>query len=59
MDVSLPDMTGQIYSARVAKMSLNVLKTQGEGAVELIQSAATKSPPVGANGEGSHINTYG
>ena len=52
-------MTGQIYSARVAKMSLNVLKTQGEGAVELIQSAATKSPPVGANGEGSHINTYG
>lgn len=61
MDVSsLPDLTGQIYSARVAKLSLNALKTQGEGAVELIQSASTQNrPPVGINGEGSLLNTYG
>jgi hypothetical protein len=40
----------------VQKIAQDQEKQQGEGAVALIQSAAP--PPVGAHGEGTHINTY-
>ena len=43
------------YAVAAAKIAQNQMKQQGEGAVELIQSAG---PPVGPNGEGTHVNTY-
>jgi hypothetical protein len=56
MDVSAASGVGQVYAVRVEKLAQNAMKTQGEGVVALIEGA--KPPPVGANGEGSRINTY-
>lgn len=47
----------QVYAVRVEKLAQNAAKTQGAGAVRLIE-AAQQPPPVGPNGEGSRINTY-
>jgi hypothetical protein len=44
------------YAIAVQKLAQNQAKQEGEQAVALIQNSA---PPVGPNGEGSHINTYG
>jgi len=43
------------FAVRVQKLAQDQQKQDGEGAVQLIQSA---TPHVGPNGEGSHINTY-
>lgn len=43
------------YAVSVQKVAQDQAKRDGEGAVALIESAA---PPVGPNGEGTHINTY-
>jgi hypothetical protein len=51
--------TGQAYAVGVMKIAQNAAKAQGEAAVALIEGATQAAPPVGANGEGSLINTYG
>jgi hypothetical protein len=56
MDISGTDAVSQTYAVRVDKIAQNVAKTEGEGALQLIDSA--KPPPQGANGEGAHVNTY-
>jgi hypothetical protein len=43
------------YAIAVQKIAQDQLKRDGQQVVTLIQNAA---PPVGANGEGRHINTY-
>ena len=57
MDVS--SATGQAYAVGVMKIAHNAAKAEGEGTVALIEGAAQAAPPVGVNGEGRHINTYG
>lgn len=39
------------------KVAQDAMKAEGEGAVELIQSA--KSPPLPTEHQGTNINTYG
>jgi hypothetical protein len=57
MDISsATDATGQAYAMRTTKIAQDAAKAQGEGAVALIEQAG--APPVGQNGQGSHINTY-
>jgi hypothetical protein len=56
MDISGTDAVSQTYAVRVDKIAQNVAKTEGEGALQLIEGA--KPPPQGANGEGTHVNTY-
>jgi len=58
MDVSSPSAVQQVYAVRVEKLAQSSAKQQGEAAVALIEGAAPTPPPVGANGEGSRINTY-
>ena len=53
--ISSSDPTGQAYSVRTMKIAQDAAKAEGEGAVALIENS---TPPVGANGEGSRINTY-
>jgi hypothetical protein len=43
------------FAVRVQKLAQDQQKQDGEGAVQLIESA---TPQVGPNGEGSRINTY-
>jgi hypothetical protein len=58
MDISsATDPTAQAYAMRTTKIALNAAKAQGEGAVKLIEQAG--APPVGQEGQGSRINTYG
>ncbi|MFT3694279.1 MAG: hypothetical protein QM831_14125 [Kofleriaceae bacterium] len=61
MDVSGPAnaVTAMQYAVGVEKIRQNAGKAQGEAAVALIQGAQQPLPPVGANGEGTHINTRG
>lgn len=45
------------YAVRVQKLAQDQQKAEGAQTVALIeQSSAT--PPVGSNGEGTHVNTY-
>lgn len=44
------------YAVRVEKVAQDQAKRTGEQAVALIEGAA--APPVGPNGEGTHVNTY-
>ena len=56
MNVSGPSLdTSSTYAIAVQKLSQDQQKREGEQAVELIEGAA---PPVGPNGEGTHVNTY-
>lgn len=55
MEISGVDPQGG-YAIRVQKLAQDQQKVEGAQAVELIEQSAP--PPVGANGEGSHINTY-
>lgn len=53
------DNDGDEYGARVQKLAQNVAKAEGEGAVALIEGAASAAPPpVGLHGQGTHVNTY-
>jgi hypothetical protein len=47
--------TAQLVAVRVEKLAQDQQKREGTQVVELIEQAA---PPIGPNGEGSHINTY-
>ena len=47
--------TAQLVAVRVEKLAQDQAKREGNQVVELIEQAA---PPIGPNGEGSHINTY-
>lgn len=42
-------------AVRVQKLAQDQQKREGEQAVQLIEQS---SPPVGPNGQGTHINTY-
>jgi hypothetical protein len=42
-------------AVRVQKLAQDQEKREGEQAVALIEQAV---PPVGAHGEGTHVNTY-
>jgi hypothetical protein len=42
-------------AVRVQKLAQDQEKREGQQAVELIEQS---SPPVGPNGEGTHVNTY-
>jgi len=44
------------YAIAVEKLSQDQQKREGAHVVELIEGAAP--PPVGPNGEGSHVDTY-
>lgn len=55
MEISGVDPQGE-YAIRVQKLAQNQQKQEGAQAVRLIEESSP--PPVGANGEGSHINTY-
>jgi len=58
MDISsATDATGQAYAMRTMRIAQDTAKAQGEGAVKLIEQAS--APPVGQEGQGSRINTYG
>jgi hypothetical protein len=57
MDVS--SVTGQDFAVGVMKIAHNAAKAEGEGTVALIEEAGQVAAPVGVNGEGTHINTYG
>lgn len=43
------------YATRVQKLAMATAKDQGEAAVQLIEEAS--APPVGPQGQGSHVNT--
>ena len=67
MDISGSDPVGIQYAVGVEKLRQGAAKADGEAAVKLIRGPADQSgkminqsetPPVGANGEGSTINTY-
>jgi hypothetical protein len=47
--------TAQLVAVRVEKLAQDQAKREGTQVVQLIEQAA---PPIGPNGEGSHINTY-
>lgn len=49
------DGTNEV-ALRVQKLAQDQEKREGEQAVALIEQSAP--PPVGPNGEGTHINTY-
>jgi len=56
MTVSGPSLDpSNPYAVAVAKLSQDQQKREGAQAVALIQEAA---PPVGPDGEGTHVNTY-
>jgi hypothetical protein len=44
------------YAVRCEKLAQDAVRAEGEAAVELIDAASP--PPVGAEGQGSHVNTY-
>lgn len=44
------------YEVRVEKIAQDTAKQQGQTAVELIDQAV---PPVGPDGQGTHVNRYG
>lgn len=56
MDISGADPVGMQYAVGVERLRQGSAKAEGEAAVKLIEQSET--PPVGANGEGSRINTY-
>jgi hypothetical protein len=56
MDISGSDPVGIQYAVGVEKLRQGSAKAEGEAAVKLIEQAG--APPVGANGEGSTVNTY-
>jgi hypothetical protein len=56
MDISGSDQVGLQYAVGVEKLRQGAAKAEGEAAVKLIAEA--EAPLVGANGEGSRINTY-
>ena len=43
------------YEVRVEKVAQDTAKQQGAQAVELIEQA---TPPVGPDGQGTHVNRY-
>ena len=47
--------TANLVALRVEKLTQDQAKRQGNLVVALIEQAL---PPVGPNGEGSHVNTY-
>ncbi len=44
------------YAVRVQKLAQDQQKVEGAMTVDLINQSSP--PPVGANGEGTHVNTY-
>jgi hypothetical protein len=56
MEISGSDPVGMQYAVGVEKLRQGSAKAEGEAAVKLIDQS--EAPPVGANGEGSRINTY-
>lgn len=56
MDISGSDAVGMQYVVGVEKLRQGSAKAEGEAAVKLIEQS--EAPPVGVNGEGSHVNTY-
>jgi len=56
MDISGSAAIAQTYAVRVDKIAQDAMKTEGQGALQLIQDATP--PPQGTNGEGTHVNTY-
>lgn len=57
MEIGGSEALGLNYSIRVEKLAQVAAKQEGEAAVALIEGAT--APPLGPNGEGTHINTYG
>ena len=55
MTISGVDPSSQ-YAVAVQKLSQDQQKREGAHVVELIEGAAP--PPVGPDGEGTHVNTY-
>lgn len=55
MNISGTSLDGSEYAIRVQKLAQDQEKREGQQAVELIEKSR---PPVGPNGEGTHINTY-
>jgi hypothetical protein len=45
------------YAVKVAKLALDQTRADGEAAVSLIESVPS-APPVGAEGQGRHVNTH-
>jgi len=56
MDISGSGPVGAQYAVSVEKLRQGAAKAEGEAATKLIEQS--EAPPVGANGEGSHVNTY-
>lgn len=56
MDVTSAGRVDSVYAVKVEKMAQDAAKVEGEGAVALIEGA--KPPPVGPEGQGTHVNTY-
>lgn len=57
MGMTIPGTTdtANLVAARVEKLAQDQAKQEGNLVVELIEQA---TPPVGPNGEGTHVNTY-
>jgi hypothetical protein len=56
--MTIPPLTGDtasLVAVRVEKIAQDQAKREGNQVVELIEQA---TPPVGPNGEGTHVNTY-
>lgn len=45
-----------VYSVRVEKLAQDQQKIEGEAAIQLIEGASP--PPVGPQGQGTHVNTF-
>ena len=52
--VSIGASVAHAYAVGVAKLEQGETRRQGEAAVQLIQQAAP--PPVGPQGQGTHVN---
>jgi hypothetical protein len=51
--VAIGGSVAQAYAVGVAKLAQRESRREGEAAVQLIQEA---SPPVGPQGQGTHVN---
>jgi hypothetical protein len=56
--MTIPALSGDaasLVAVRVEKIAQDQAKQEGNQVLELIEQA---TPPVGPNGEGTHVNTY-
>ena len=47
------------YAVRIQKSTQDQARVEGQAAVKLIEESGASVPPVGPQGQGTHVNRYG